>query len=88
MAMTEAKKRNEGTMTLRVDRDLLKAFQNIAKDNNRTASQLVRDYMMNYVKKHGQGDLFKWAMASKDNTYYEVFKNCSCDVWVSLYWCK
>jgi hypothetical protein len=44
---------------LRVDRDLLKAFQNIAKDNNRTASQLVRDYMMNYVKKHGQGDLFK-----------------------------
>ena len=57
MAMTEAKKRNEGTMTLRVDRDLLKAFQNIAKDNNRTASQLVRDYMMNYVKKHGQGDL-------------------------------
>ena len=35
--MTEAKKRNEGTMTLRVDRDLLKAFQNIAKDNNRTA---------------------------------------------------
>ena len=66
MAMTEAKKRNEGTMTLRVDRDLLKAFQNIAKDNNRTASQLVRDYMMNYVKKHGQGDLFKWAMASKN----------------------
>ena len=60
MAMTEARKRNEGTMTLRVDRDLLKAFQNIAKDNNRTASQLVRDYMMNYVKKHGQGDLFKW----------------------------
>ena len=55
--MTEAKKRNEGTMTLRVDRDLLKASQNIAKDNNRTASQLVRDYMMNYVKKHGQGDL-------------------------------
>ena len=49
MTMTEAKKRNEGTMTLRVDRDLLKAFQNIAKDNNRTASQLVRDYMMNYV---------------------------------------
>ena len=51
--MTEAKKRNEGTMTLRVDRDLLKAFQNIAKDNNRTANQLVRDYIMSCVKKHG-----------------------------------
>lgn len=58
--MTETtKKRNEGTMTLRVDRDLLKAFQSTAKDNNRTGSQLVRDYMMSYVKKHGQGDLFK-----------------------------
>ena len=55
MTMTEAKKRNEGTMTLRVDRDLLKAFQNIAKDNNRTASQLVRDYMMNYVKNMDKG---------------------------------
>ena len=57
MAMTEAKNVTKVQMTLRVDRDLLTAFQNIAKDNNRTASQLVRDYMMNYVKKHGQGDL-------------------------------
>ena len=53
------KRENLGSMTLRVDRDLLKAFQNTAKDNNRTGSQLVRDYMMSYVKKHGQGDLFK-----------------------------
>ena len=44
-------------MTLRVDRIYSRRFKNIAKDNNRTASQLVRDYMMNYVKKHGQGDL-------------------------------
>lgn len=46
-------------MSLRVDKDLLKSFQTIAKANNRTASQLVRDYMASYVKKHGQGDLFK-----------------------------
>ena len=65
MAMTEAKKRNEGTMTLRVDRDLLTAFQNIAKDNNRTASQLVRDYMMNYVKKHGQGGIYRCSSESR-----------------------
>ena len=68
MAMTEAKKRNEGTMTLRVDRDLLTAFQNIAKDNNRTASQLVRDYMMNYVKKHGQEFIVAQEVKAAENT--------------------
>lgn len=55
----QTKKRNESTMTIRVDKDLSTTFQNVAKDNNRTASQLVRDYMQNYIKKHGQGDLFK-----------------------------
>lgn len=50
---------NESTFTCRVDRDLADAFKRIAKSNNRTASQLVRDYMQDYVKKHGQGDLFK-----------------------------
>jgi uncharacterized protein (DUF4415 family) len=63
LAMTEKtttqKKENLGSMSLRVDRDLLKAFQTIAKENNRNASMLLRDYMANYVKKHGQGDLFK-----------------------------
>ena len=53
------KKENLGSMSLRVDRDLLKAFQTKAKENNRNASMLLRDYMANYVKKHGQGDLFK-----------------------------
>lgn len=55
----QIKKRNEGTMTIRVDKELSTTFQNVAKDNNRTASQLIRDYMAQYVKKHGQGDLFK-----------------------------
>lgn len=55
----QIKKRNEGTMTIRVDKELSTTFQNVAKDNNRTASQLLRDYMQNYIKKHGQGDLFK-----------------------------
>lgn len=53
------KRENLGSMSLRVDRDLLKAFQTIAKENNRNASMLLRDYMASYVKKHGQGDLFK-----------------------------
>lgn len=50
---------NNATFTCRVDKDLCEQFKKIAKDNNRTASQLVRDFMANYVKKNGQGDLFK-----------------------------
>lgn len=58
-ATKKAKTENLGSMSLRVDKDLLKSFQTIAKANNRNASMLLRDYMSNYVKKHGQGDLFK-----------------------------
>lgn len=48
---------NDSTFTCRADKELIEAFKKIAKDNNRTASQLVRDYMMAYVKKNGQGKL-------------------------------
>lgn len=58
-ATKKAKTENLGSMSLRVDKDLLKSFQTTAKANNRNASMLLRDYMSNYVKKHGQGDLFK-----------------------------
>lgn len=58
-ATKKAKAENLGSMSLRVDKDLLKSFQTIAKANNRNASMLLRDYMASYVKKHGQGDLFK-----------------------------
>jgi predicted transcriptional regulator len=42
-------KNNDSTFTCRADKDLVEAFKRIAKDNNRTASQLVRDYMIAYV---------------------------------------
>lgn len=50
-------KTNDSTFTCRADKDLIESFKRIAKDNNRTASQLVRDYMIEYVKKNGQGKL-------------------------------
>lgn len=53
------KPNNDSTFTCRVDKDLCDTFKKLAKDNNRTASQLVRDFMEHYVKKKGQGDLFK-----------------------------
>lgn len=49
----------EKTVTLKVDRDLADSFKRVAKANNRNQSQLIRDFMQQYVKKNGQGDLFK-----------------------------
>ncbi len=47
------------TFPVRVDKALLEAFQFACKNNDQTASQVVRAYMREYVKKHGQQDLFK-----------------------------
>ena len=54
---------NDSTFTCRADKELIEAFKKTAKDNNRTASQLVRDYMLAYVKKNGQGKLdLEWVI--------------------------
>lgn len=52
---------NEGTalVTARVPADLKKAFDDAASRNDRTASQLIRDFMREYVRKNAQGDLLK-----------------------------
>lgn len=50
---------NKTVLTVRVDKDLAEQFKKIAHDNNRNQSILVRDFIENYVKKNGQGDLFK-----------------------------
>ena len=36
---------------MRVDKHLVEQFKQAARDNNRTASQLLRDCMIDYVKK-------------------------------------
>ncbi len=43
----------------RVDVELLNAFQAACKNNDITASQALRAFMRDYVRKHGQADLFK-----------------------------
>ena len=48
-------KTNDSTFTCRADKDLIESFKRIAKDNNRTASQLVRDYMISTSKKKRAG---------------------------------
>ena len=38
--------------TFRVDKELLEAFDAAAKWNDRTSSQLLRDFMRAYIKEH------------------------------------
>lgn len=49
------------TVTVRVPGDLKRAFDAAATENDRTASQLLRDFMREYVRKNAQGDLLKGA---------------------------
>ena len=47
------------TLTIRLDGNLRWAFERAAKGNDRSCSQLLRDFMREYVKKHAQSDIFK-----------------------------
>lgn len=47
----------ESTFTFRVDAALKKAFEQAAKSNDRSSSQLLRDFMREYVKRNAQGEL-------------------------------
>ena len=54
--MTEPKTK---MFTAKVDENLLKAFKHACENQDTTASQAVRAFMREYVRKHGQADLFK-----------------------------
>lgn len=43
----------------RVEEDLLKVFQQCCKDNDLSASQVLRRFMRDYVKTNAQKDIFK-----------------------------
>ena len=43
----------------KVDEQLLQSFKRSCEGQDTTASQAVRAFMREYVKKHGQGDLFE-----------------------------
>ena len=52
------KQSEQTTFNMRVDKHLVEQFKQAARDNNRTASQLLRDCMIDYVKKNRQADMF------------------------------
>lgn len=45
------------TMQIRVEKDLRSAFLACAQGNDRPGSQLLRDFMRDYVKKNRQREL-------------------------------
>lgn len=45
---------SEATFTFRVDEALKNDFANAAKDRDRTAAQLLRDFMREYVQRQQQ----------------------------------
>lgn len=48
----------EKTMiSVRLDKATAEAFKQIAQDNNRNQSILIRDWIIDYVKKHKQAEL-------------------------------
>ena len=46
-------------MNIKIDDDLKKSFLEICKANDKSGSQVIRDFIRKYVAKNGQGDLFK-----------------------------
>jgi len=49
----------ETGLAIRIEPELKAAFVATAKSQDRTASQVLRNFMRDYVKKNGQTDLFK-----------------------------
>ncbi|MCU9602116.1 MULTISPECIES: hypothetical protein [Bacillaceae] len=43
-------------LNLRISKELKESFQQIAKENNKDASSLVRDWISNYVAEHQKSD--------------------------------
>lgn len=75
----------DSVMNFRVDEDLKKAFETIAKENDYTASQMLRHYMREvvneYMKKHAQGDLLKQPKAKTPTKAKKQAKGPLPDAW-------
>ena len=47
----------QAAITFRIDADLAKQFKDIAKNNNRNQSLLLRDFVIEYVKANRQNTM-------------------------------
>lgn len=58
ITMSDPKDNKTKLFTAKVDEPLLDAFRHACTNQDTTASQAVRAFMREYVRKHGQGKLF------------------------------
>lgn len=52
-------KHKKSVITIRIDEDIAKAFKDIAERERYTQTHIITEFIKHYVKKNGQGDLFK-----------------------------
>ncbi|GHE20377.1 CopG family ribbon-helix-helix protein [Halomonas urumqiensis] len=59
---------SDATFTFRVDEDLKAEFASAAKAHDRTAAQLLRDFMRHYVEQQEAPDYDAWLMAKVEQS--------------------
>ncbi len=58
-ALEATPKPKQATITIRLDEDMAKAFKTIVDRDGYTQALVLREFIKRYIKKNGQGDLFK-----------------------------
>ncbi len=59
MALEDNTEDKHVTYSIRIDADLKNAFVKTAKSLDRTGSQLIREFMRDFIRRYGQSDLFR-----------------------------
>ncbi|MBS3884954.1 ribbon-helix-helix domain-containing protein [Proteus mirabilis] len=58
-ALEAQPKAKQATLTIRLDDDMAKTFKGIVEREGYTQALVIREFIKRYIKKNGQGDLFK-----------------------------
>lgn len=58
-ALEAQPKPKQATITIRIDAETAKAFKAIVDRQEYTQALVIREFIKKYIKKNGQGDLFK-----------------------------
>lgn len=58
-ALEESSKSKQATITFRLDEEMAKTFKGIVEREGYTQALVLREFIKRYIKKNGQGDLFK-----------------------------
>ena len=58
-ALEAQPKAKQATLTIRLDDDMAKTFKGIVEREGYTQALVIREIIKRYIKKNGQGDLFK-----------------------------